>query len=58
MKENNKPKELSLCKPLITFIAYEDESPTSYLMRLAEANSYNAAHWLLRTGNGGYTQLS
>lgn len=54
MRRDHIPKELSLHKPLITFIAYEDESPTSYLMRLAEVNSYNAAHWLISTENGGY----
>ncbi len=54
MRRRNESKELSLYKPLITFIAYEDESPTSYLMRLAEANSYNVASWLIRTENGGY----
>lgn len=34
MRGRNESKELSLRKPLITFIANEDESPTSYLMRL------------------------
>lgn len=49
MRRDNKPKELSLHKPLMTITGYQDESPISYLLRLAAINNYNSAHWLIKT---------